>query len=128
MNSKAEKIKTMFGKQLVGKASMKKAICETLAKFPPEITSQVTKNTLFVSSFEDAWGFVLRGDEIGDKHLVFFSEELFDQDSPQIHYTIAHEIGHVVLNHRNSFLEQQTKKEVAKQEKEADSFAKKYLG
>jgi len=45
----------------------------------------------------------------------------------QIKYSIAHEIGHVVLNHRNSVLIAQTKAEIKKQEKEADEFARKYI-
>lgn len=49
------------------------------------------------------------------------------QDVSKIHYSIAHETGHVILRHRNSILEKQRKKEIKRQEKEADNFAKKYL-
>jgi Zn-dependent peptidase ImmA (M78 family) len=41
-------------------------------------------------------------------------------------YSIAHEIGHVILKHRNSTLVKQTKREIKKQEREADKFAKQF--
>ena len=49
------------------------------------------------------------------------------QSENQIKYTIAHEIGHVFLGHNNSTSYIQSKKEIKKQEFEADNFAKKYL-
>lgn len=79
-----------------------------------------------MGSFEEAWAFAFTGNDLKDQHLVFLSDELLMQDEKQIHYTIAHEIGHVVLNHKNSTLVKQTKEEIRKQEKEADEFAKEY--
>ncbi len=48
-------------------------------------------------------------------------------DEEQIRYTIAHEIGHVLLGHRNSIIEKQSKAEISNQEREADEFARKYI-
>ena len=77
---------------------------------------------------EDGWAFTLRGDELKEnEYLVFLSDELLNEDENQITWTIAHEIGHVILGHRNSIGEVQTKEEIKNQEKEADAFAKKYL-
>ena len=72
---------------------------------------------------EDAWAFTFTGNDLKNKHLIFLSDELMFQDSRQIKHTIAHEIGHVILGHRNSVLEKQDKEEIKEQEKEADEFA-----
>jgi Zn-dependent peptidase ImmA (M78 family) len=120
-------IRDRLGGRLIGKETMKGFVVETLQKLPEELLTNLTKKVWFVSSFEDAWGFVLKGDELKDKHLIFLSDELFSEPKEQIHYTILHEIGHVVLNHRNSILAPQSKRETESQERAADSFAKEYL-
>ena len=76
---------------------------------------------------EDAYGFTFTGNDLKNQHLIFLSDELFRESKEQISRTIAHEIGHVILNHRNSTLTSQTKEEIRKQEKEADAFAKEYI-
>lgn len=107
---------------------MKRMVIKTLSFFPEEIVNYVTKTTWFIGSFEDGWAFTLRGDELKpNEYLIFLSDELLVEDEAQIIWTIAHEIGHVVLNHRNSIGLPQTKSEIKKQEKEADEFAKKYV-
>lgn len=75
---------------------------------------------------EDAYGYTFTGNDLKDQHLIFLSDELLFQDKNQIQHTIAHEIGHVVLKHRNSVLEQQAKEEIRMQEKQADEFAKSF--
>lgn len=79
-----------------------------------------------MSSMDDAYGFTFTGNDLRDQHLIFLSDELFDQDDFQISHTISHEIGHVVLGHRNSTLVEQSTAEVRQQEKEADAFAAQY--
>lgn len=76
-----------------------------------------------MSSTEDAWAFTLRGDELTGKHLIFLGEDLLRERDEQIMYTIAHEIGHIILGHKNSILVSQTRAEVRKQEAEAHEFA-----
>lgn len=125
--SKVNVVRKAFGPRLVGRKSMQKLVCEVMLIFPEDIIRAVTKSCWFVSSFDDAWGFVLRGDELENKHLIFLSDDLFHQSKSQQYYTIAHEIGHVVLGHKNAILESQTKMETEKQEKEADGFTKLYL-
>jgi Zn-dependent peptidase ImmA (M78 family) len=122
-----EEIRKNLGGRLIGKEKMKGFVVEAVQKLPEKIQKQVVTSIWFVSSFEDAWGFVLKGDELKGKKLIFFSEELFNEPREQITYTIMHEIGHCILNHRNSILEEQTERETKKQEKEADTFAKEYL-
>ena len=117
-----------FSYRLIGNRLMKKFVVETLQIFPDEIIDKVSKNCWFISSYDESWGFVLRGKEIkNSEYVVFLSEELFAESEAQIEYTIAHEIGHVLLGHRNSIGKVQTKKEIKKQEKEAHKFAIKYL-
>lgn len=107
---------------------MKKIVAKTLTFFPIEIVEFITENCWIVSSFEDGWAFTLRGNELKrSEYLIFLSDELLREDEKQIMWTIAHEIGHVILGHRNSIGETQSKSEIKKQEKEADEFAKKYL-
>lgn len=121
-------MKKSFGHKLVGNKFMKKMVIKTLKFFPEEIVDFVTKNCWIVSSFEDGWAFTLRGDELKkNEYLIFLSDELLKENEKQITWTIAHEIGHIILGHRNSIGEVQTKSEIKKQEHEADAFAKKYL-
>src|SRR6185295_15759036 len=108
-------IEERFGKKLVGKWLMKKSVLDSLQKLPYDIVDYVTENVWFVSSFDDAWGFVLTGEELQGKQLIFLSDELFSEPKEQILYTIIHEIGHVILKHRNAILKAQTKAEVEKQ-------------
>lgn len=123
-----EEIKGKFGRKLVGKVRMQTLVCETLLILPKDIAEFVTKNVWFISSFEDSWGFVLDSKDLGKKHLIFLGDELFEQDKYAQHYTIAHEIGHVMLNHRNAILETQSVRETEKQEDEAHRFAIQYVG
>ena len=127
MNNKAKNIYYAFDGKLVGNRQMKINVCEALAKMPDEIIDYITSNCWFFASMEDAWAFTFTGNDLKDQHLIFLSDELMFQEKTQINYTIAHEIGHVILKHRNSVLEKQPKEEIKKQEDEADSFAKKYL-
>ena len=125
---KASEIKKAFGHKLIGSRFMKKMVTETLRRMPEEIIDKVTKNCWFISSFEDGWAFSLRHDDLKrGECLIFLSDELLRQDEHQVIWTITHEIGHVILGHRNSIGRIQTKAEVRKQEKKADEFARRYL-
>lgn len=115
---------TSFNGKLVGSSLMKKWVCKTLAQTNGEIIDFVNKNCWFVSSMEDAWAFTFTGNDLADMHLIFLGEELFSESGKQIQYTIAHEIGHVMLGHRNSTIVRQSKDEVKNQERQADEFAK----
>jgi hypothetical protein len=116
-----------FGGKLFGTRTMKKYVCRTLAKFPPDVIDHITSDCWFLGSTTDAWAYTFRGDEVADKHLIILADSLWDQLEEDIIYTIAHEIGHVALGHRNAILEPQTKRETAIQEKEAREFALKYI-
>lgn len=127
MNITKEEIAEKFGNKLVGKWLMKRSVVEALQKLPTEIVDYVTENVWFISSFDDAFGFVLTGEELQGKQLIFLSDELFSEPRAQIDYTIIHEIGHIMLKHRNAILKPQTRAEAEKQEYEADQFANRYL-
>lgn len=116
----------MFDGRLMGNLKMREAVCKTVLKLPFELINRVTSSVWFISSPEDAWAFTLRGSDVKNQHLVVISDELLEQDDKQIEYTILHEIGHVVLEHRNSIGFVQTESEISRQEFEADIFAKKY--
>ena len=117
----------MFEGKLVGNRQMKESVCKTLLKMPPDIIKKITTNCWFFASMEDAWAFTFTGNDLKNQHLIFLSDELLYESAFQIQYTIAHEIGHVILGHRNSVLIRQDKVEIKKQEKEADIFARKYV-
>jgi hypothetical protein len=122
-----EEIKHKFKGKLITKRNIQNLVCSTLQIFPNPIIDFITENVWFVSSLEDAWGFTFKGDDLKGKYLIFLSEELFEEPVSQSEYTIAHEIGHVMLKHRNAILEYQSKREIEDQEREADQFARKYL-
>ncbi|MBI3984353.1 MAG: hypothetical protein HY344_00210 [Candidatus Levybacteria bacterium] len=126
MRHDLKEIYQAFDGKLIGNKQMKIFVCETLLSFPQNIIDTVTSTCWFFASMEDAWAFTFTGNDLKDQHLIFLSDELLFQNRDQIRYTIIHEIGHVILGHRNSVLERQTKEEVKKQEKEADEFTKKY--
>src|SRR3989344_667793 len=110
----------MFDGKLVIKPEMQTYVLETLSKMPDDAIKHITQNCWFFGSMKDAFAFTFTGNDLRDQHLIFLSDELFLEDENQIQYTIAHEIGHVMLNHRNATLERQSKEEVRQQEKEAD--------
>lgn len=120
-------IEHAFRGKLVGTARMKRAVCETLLLMPKEVVNFITENCWFLASLDDAWAFTFTGNDLKDQHLIFLSDELLSQHAQQVRYSITHEIGHVMLKHRNSVLEKQSKEEIKKQEKEADAFARQFV-
>jgi len=117
---------SVFSGKLVGNRIMKKYVLGVLSQMDKKVISFITKKCWFFASMEDAWAFTFTGNDLKNQHLIFLSDELLEESPEQIRYTIAHEIGHVILGHRNSVLEMQTKKEIRKQEREADRFAKSF--
>lgn len=115
-----------FKGKLVGNQFMQEAVCEVVLRLPEDMQEYVTEYCWFVGSIPDAWAFTFTGNDLSDQHLIFLSDHLLSQDISQIYYSIAHEIGHVVLGHRNSIFYKQSKKEINNQEKQADDFAKQY--
>ena len=120
-----EIIKDFDGK-LIGNYHLKLCVCKTLVKMPDEIIEFITSNCWFLGSMDDAWAFTFTGNDLKNMHLIFLSDELLSQNQQQIEFSIAHEIGHVRLGHKNSVLKRQSKEEVRLQEKEADRFAREH--
>jgi Zn-dependent peptidase ImmA (M78 family) len=106
---------------------MKTSVCSVVQHLPAGMIKQVTRNVWFISSADDAWAYTFRGSDIKNQHLVILSDELFRQSENQIRFTILHEIGHVILGHRNSMGFRQTRSEINRQEQEADQFASQFL-
>jgi Zn-dependent peptidase ImmA (M78 family) len=127
MNNKAIAIQDAFQGKLVGRRAMKQHVGEVLSRMPEEIIRFVTDTVWFVTSFDDAWAFTFTGSDFENKHVIFLSDDLLAQDISQIYWTIAHEIGHVVLGHKNRFSEKFNKKRVTDQERQADTFAQQYV-
>ncbi|HSX09940.1 MAG TPA: hypothetical protein VLF93_07325 [Candidatus Saccharimonadales bacterium] len=127
MNWTVESVRHALGGKLIGSLFMREIVCETLLLLLPDLIEHVCKHVWFISSQDDAWAFTFRGADIKDRSLIFLSDELLKEDRSQISYTILHEVGHVVLNHRNSIGYEQTQTEIKEQEREADNFAKKYI-
>ncbi len=116
-----------LGGRLVGSKQAKKSIARALQLLPDLILKDLVSHCWFLSSDPDAWAFVLKGSELAGDHIIFLSDDLFEQSEEQIRYTILHEVGHVVLNHRNSVGVRQSKNEIGQQEAEADQFARRYV-
>lgn len=116
-------VSSMFGHKLIGTKRLKVNVCRSVLLLPDKSIKYVTKHCWFVGSFTDGWAFTLRHNDLRrGECLIFLSDELMQQDVRQIRWTILHEIGHVMLKHRNSIGFVQTKMEVKMQEKEADEF------
>jgi len=122
-----KEIFAMFSGKLVGTKKMRDLICEVVSKMPTEIIEFITQKCWFMGSMDDAWAFAFTGNDLKDQHLIFLSDSLFEQNKWQIYYSIAHEVGHVVLGHRNSTFTKQSKQEIEVQEKQADNFARTYI-
>lgn len=127
MRKSIKEIYSAFGGKLVGSKLMQRQVCAVLSLMDEKIIYFVTINCWFFSSMDDAWAFTFTGNDLKDKHLVILSDELLMQSEQQIRHTIAHEIGHVVLGHKNSILRKQSRGEIRRQEKEADIFARRYV-
>ncbi len=115
-----------FEGKLIGRKRMRRIVCEVVSKMPVKIIDFVTENCWFVCSMEDAWAYTFTGNDIANQHMVFISDELLAQPEAQVRYTVAHEIGHVILRHKNSTYARQTPQEISKQEREVHEFANKY--
>lgn len=127
MNWDIKKIRHALGGKLIGSLFARQMVCETLMLLPPNMIAYVTKNVWFFSSDEEAFGYTFDGNDLQNQHFIFLSDELFTESKSQIQYTIIHEIGHVILKHKNSIGRVQTQSEIDKQEKEADLFVKNIL-
>lgn len=122
-----QKIKDELGGRLIGSALMRQSVAKAISLLPDEIAIPIIEDTWFFSSDDDSFGYAFNGNDLKDKHLIFLSDVLFNEPENQILYTILHEIGHIVLKHRNSIQYPQSKAEIRKQESEADQFAKNIL-
>lgn len=127
MNRKHRAISAAFGGKLHVNKPLQVYVIRTMLMLPEEVISHITRDCWFLGSVDDAWAYTFRGDELVNKHLIVLSDRLLKQPEEEIIYTIAHEIGHVVLGHRNSILVRQSPWEIDLQEKEADEFAKKHI-
>ena len=121
------KVRSALGGKLIGTPAMKKDVCDSIIFLPDEMIEFACSHIWFISSQEDAWAFAFRGSDIQDRSLIFLSDELLKQKKEHIYFTILHEIGHVMLNHRNSIGYEQAATEIKQQEKEADEFANQHL-
>lgn len=125
--NRARQIKRAFGVKLHVSESLQQHVVNTLAIMPDDIVDHITSDCWFLGSVDDASAYTIRGDELGGKYLIILSDRLLDQSPADIQYTIVHEIGHVVLGHRNAILAPQSKREIARQERLAHKFAMKYV-
>jgi len=121
------KVRKALGGKLIGSLYMRDMVCKTLLYLPSDIIEKVCKTVWFISSPVDAWALTFKGSELKERSLIFLSDELLNQNEEQIKFSILHEVGHVMLNHRNSIGVTQTQSEIKKQEIEADHFANLYL-
>jgi hypothetical protein len=122
-----QEIRSAFGGRLVGTKTLKESVCEVVALLPEDLQDYITEYVWFVGSMHDAWAYTFTGNDLADQHLIFLSDDLLGQDKDQIYWSIAHEIGHVVLGHKNNIFIKQSKVAVNRQEEEADGFAAEFV-
>lgn len=113
-----------FNGKLVGTNRMKKYVCEVVSLMEDEAVDFITSRCWFFGSMDDALAFTFTGNDLKDQHLIFLSDELFFHDQRQIKMTIAHEIGHVIMKHRNSVFKKQSKREIKNRRKKPTTFPK----
>ena len=121
-----EDVSHTLGGKVVGNTRIKHYVYQTLSLFPDDIALYIARSCWFMGSFDDAYAYAFTGNDLKNQHLIFLSDDLFNQEKEQIQFTIAHEVGHVMLGHKNSIEYKQSKKEITQQEKEADAFANSY--
>lgn len=122
-----DEIRKAFAGKLVGTKVLKENVCEVVALLPKDLQEYITEYVWFVGSMDDAWGYTFTGNDLADQHLIFLSDELLQENKAQIHWSIAHEIGHVILGHKNNIFVKQSKVAIGRQEEEADAFAQEYV-
>src|SRR5437868_14722820 len=102
MKKKISEIKKAFGNKVQGTKLMCQMVYETVVIFPDDIIAFITTRCWFLGSFEEAWAYTFKGDDVRGQYMIIISDDLLNQSEFQIKYTIAHEIGHVVLKDRKS--------------------------
>lgn len=121
-----DEIAEKFNGKVIGSIRLRHFVYQTLIAFPDDVTEYITANCWFMGSMDDAYAYAFTGNDLKNQHLIFLSDDLLDQDTKQIQFTIAHEIGHVMLGHKNSVQYSQSRKEISEQEQQADAFANSY--
>jgi len=86
-------IKSAFDGKLVAGDFAKQLIAKTVAKLPIEKQEYLTKNVWFFCSLPETWAYAFHGNDLKNKHLIFLSDELFEEPENQIQYTILHELA-----------------------------------
>src|SRR5690242_21520627 len=119
-------IERAFEGKVIGSERLKHFVYQTLTVFPDDIALFISKYCWFMGSMDDAYAYAFTGNDLKDQHLIFLSDDLLIQSDQQIQFTVAHEIGHIILNHKNSVEYRQTREEISEQEKQADEFAHQY--
>lgn len=116
-----------FKGKLVGTERMKQYVCIVVSHLPKDLQKYVMEYCWFLGSMDDAWAYTFTGNDLEDQHMIFLSDDLLGQHQHQVEWSIAHEIGHVVLGHKNNIFIKQSKYRVNKQEEEADAFAAQFV-
>jgi len=122
----ADEIKHLFAGKVIGSKKIQSYVYHALSLFPDILAEKIATTTWFMGSMDDAYAYAFTGNDLKNQHLIFLSDDLFHQSNNQIYFTVAHEIGHIILGHRNSVHYKQSKEEISQQEKEADEFAHQY--
>ncbi len=110
--------------------SFANSVCEALSFLDKKIVDEISKKVLFFSSdyIRDSTSchLMLNTSFSKDRKMViFYSEEILKGSKKEIIKKILHEIAHFYLNHKQCF--DLNKKQIGKQEKEADKLARRWL-
>lgn len=128
MKGSIKNLQYRFGGRILAEESAKDLITEALLYLPSDILEFLIDRVWFFGSTTDAWAYTFDGNDLSDQYFIFLSEDLFRQARRQIFYTVLHEVGHIVLKHKNSINYRQSPEQIAQQEKQADDFVYQYLG
>lgn len=106
---------------------LKQRVQDAINLLPLDLREYVLENVSFIGSFNDAWAYALKREDVSGKYLIIVSNELLMQDKSHIIATLVHEIGHAALGHKNSIGNIQTKREIRKQEQDAHHFTRRLI-
>ncbi|MDD3159587.1 MAG: hypothetical protein PHQ98_01300 [Candidatus ainarchaeum sp.] len=105
----------------------KKLIIQALLNLPVDLIDEVMKKCFYVCKLNDDCNQIIPSRLIGEKSIIFLSDDVFDQPKEKILFIILCQTAHVLLDHKSQSCDEIYDDEIIAQEDEAKKFAKLYF-
>lgn len=123
-----EEVDYMFGGINHLSKEFRMILARAVSKIPQETSEWAAENLLFVSSTWTDYAFSLMKKDWAHKSgFVFLCENLKEEEKDTQLFSIAHEIAHHKLKHKNPIFGRLTIEETRNQEREANKMAEKWI-